>query len=233
MNSLAHEIVAWPRLARWRAVVGAALILLALTATEPATLSGQSAARVWVISPAESRLTVNVLPAGVLSSALHTHHFRPADWSGEVSWDPDRPDLVRVDARIAADSLRDHQPELSDKDIAKVEGQVRGPDILDTAKFPRIVFEGRQLEAPRLPSGGNGEFRATLVGTLTLHGKSRPLAFPIQGRASHDKLEADATVSFRQSDFGIKPYKTALGAIAVRDEVTVEILLVALPHKPE
>ena len=86
---------------------------------------------------------------------LHTHFFQPENWSGEIAWDPNHPDSVRVEVRIAADSLRDHQPKLSARDIAKVE----------------------------------------------------------------------------QSDFGIKPYATALGTIAVRDEITIEIALVAVPRR--
>lgn len=180
---------------------------------------------------AQSRLTVKVLPAGLLASTLHTHLFEPETWSGEIAWDPSRPERVRVAVRIAADSLRDHQPKLSGKDAARVEGQVRGAEILDAARFPEILFEAARLEAAELPSGAAGEFRGRLAGTLTLHGQSRPLQMPIQGRVTGDRLEANTAVSLKQSDFGIKPYATALGTIAVRDEITIEIALVALPRR--
>jgi len=193
-------------------------------------LLGQSTPTDWTVDAAQSRLTVNVLPAGLLASTLHTHHFQPEDWSGEIAWDPDHPDGVRIAIGVAAASLRDHQGNLSPRDIAKVEGQTRGAEILDSARFPRILFEAGQLEAAQLPSGA-GEFRGTLAGTLTLHGQSRPLKFPVRGRLAARRLEAEATVTFKQSDFGIKPYSTALGTIAVRDEVTIEIALVAVPRK--
>ncbi len=54
------------------------------------------------------------------------------------------------------------------------------------------------------------------------------LQFPVRGRVAGKRLEASATVAFKQSDFGIKPYSTAIGTVAVRDEVTVEIAIVAL-----
>jgi polyisoprenoid-binding protein YceI len=193
-------------------------------------LPGQSAPSGWSIDTARSRLAVKVLPAGLLASALHAHFFQPEDWSGEIAWDPNHPGSVRVEVRIASDSLRDHQPKLSAKDIAKVERQVRGTDILDSARFPGILFEARQLEAAQLPSGATGDFRGTLAGTLTLHGQSRPVQFPIRGRVAAERLEADASVTFRQSDFGIKPYSSALGTIAVRDEVTIEMAVVAVPR---
>jgi len=203
------------------------ILALAFAAGAAGGLLGQETPTGWRIVPAESRLTVNILPAGLLSSALHAHHFQPADWSGEIAWDPGRPGIVQVAVRIAADSLRDHQPELSAKDVAKVERQVRGPEVLDAGRFPKILFEAGRLERAQIPSGGEGEFRATLVGTLTLHGKSSPIEFPIHGRVAAARLEASGTATFRQSDFGIKPYKAALGTIAVKDEVTVDISLVA------
>lgn len=193
-------------------------------------LLGQSTPADWTVDAAQSRLTVNVLPAGLFASTLHTHHFQPEDWSGEIAWDPNHPDGVRVAVGVAAASLRDHQAKLSARDIARVEGQTRGAEILDSARFPRILFEAGQLEAAQLPSGA-GEFRGTLAGTLMLHGQSRPLKFPVRGRVAAQRLEADATVTFKQSDFGIRPYSTALGTIAVRDEVTIEIALVAVPRK--
>lgn len=208
---------------------GAAILLLALSEEPAGLLFGQNPPTAWRVDPAQSRLVVNALPGGLLSSALHAHHFEPEEWSGEVAWDPDHPGSVGVEVRVATDSLRDHQPKLSAKDIAKVEGQVRGPEILDAARYPSIVFRAAEFRAAQLPSGGSGEVRGTLVGTLTLHGNSRPLQLPIQGRVASDRLEAAATATFKQSDFGIKPYKTALGTISVKDEITVEVSLVAVP----
>lgn len=194
-------------------------------------LPAQSAPAEWNVDVAQSRLTVKVPPAGLLASTLHTHLLEPEKWSGEIAWDPSHPERVRVAVRIAADSLQDHQPRLSGKDIARVEGQVRGAEILDAARFPEILFEAARLEAAELPSGAAGEFRGKLAGNLTLHGQSRPLQIPIQGRVTADRLEANAAVTLKQSDFGIKPYATALGTIAVRDEIMIEIALVALPRR--
>lgn len=212
-------------------ISGAGLSLLALLLALAAwDLAAQNAPAGWTVDAAQSRLTVKVLPAGLLASTLHTHFFQPEKWSGEIAWDPNQPGAFAVRVRIAADSLRDHQPKLSARDIAKVERQVREGEILDAARFQEIRFEAGQLEAAQLPSGGSGEFRGRIAGTLTLHGQSRPLQLPFQGRVAGERLEASAAVTFKQSDFGIKPYSTALGTIAVRDEITIEIALVAVPR---
>ncbi|HEY6221946.1 MAG TPA: YceI family protein [Candidatus Eisenbacteria bacterium] len=206
----------------------AALLVVALSGVSVRSVPAQSANREWTIDPAASRLTVHVLPAGLLSSALHDHRFQPETWSGEIRGAPGHPENVSVEVRIAADSLRDHQEKLSASDVAKVEGQTRSPRILDAAKFPSIHFEGRELSAATVSD--SGEVRGTLTGDLTLHGRTRPVQFPVQGRIASDRMEATATVKLKQSDFGIKPYSTALGSIAVRDEVTIEISLLALPR---
>ena len=215
--------------------VRAAILVIAIAALSaaPRPIVAEVPPSEWTVMAADSRVTVTVLPAGVLSGALHTHFFQPTQWSGRIAWKDGDPGNVRVEVRFAASSLKDHQEKLSAKDIAKVEDQTRSPRILDVAKYPEVVFEGRQLEEARLPEGGSGEFSATLAGTLTLHGVSRPLKFPIRGRVSESRLEATGKATFKQSEFGIKPYSTALGSIAVKDEVSVEIELVAVPAKRE
>src|SRR5262249_6056501 len=136
---------------------------------------------------------------------------------------------LKLEARFSADSLRDAQSKLSPRDVAKVEGQTRGPEVLDAKQFPKIVFKAESAEVAQ-PPGTDGSFRGTLVGTLTLHGQTRPLRLEVTGRIAGDRLEASGTAAFKQSDFGIKPYRAALGSIAVRDEVAVEIAIIASPR---
>ena len=198
-------------------------------ASSLAFLSGSAAAKDWVLDTAHSRVVVHVLPAGLLSAALHEHHFQPESWSAEIAWDPESPSVLRLEASFAADSLRDRQSKLSDRDIAKVEGQARGPEVLDAKKYPKIVFRAESAEVSK-PPGPDGSFQGTLAGSLTLHGQTRPLRMDVKGRIAEGRLEASAAGSFKQSDFGMKPYRTALGTIAVRDDVNVEIAIVASPR---
>ena len=211
------------------AVAARAGFTLLLTIPPALALPGQAPPREWTIDTAQSQLVIHVQPGGLLSPTLHPHHFQPEKWSGEIAWDPLRAKSVKVTVRVAADSLRDHQEKLSAKDTAKVEAQTRGPAILDAAQYPEIVFEGHELEIAKTPSGGKGEFRGTLTGTLTLHGRTMPVGLAIQGLVSADRFQAGAAASFKQSDFGIKPYSTALGTISVKDEITLEISIVAVP----
>jgi len=206
-----------------RAGVLAAFLLAALV------LPGAAPGKDWALDASKSRVIVHVLPSGLLSAALHEHHFQPEAWSADIAWDPSNPAALRLEARFAADSLRDPESKLSARDVAKVEGQARGPEVLDAKQFPKIVFKAETAEVSQ-PPGADGAFRGTLTGSLTLHGQTRPLRLEVTGRIAADRLEASATATFKQSDFGMKPYRTALGTIAVRDEVTVEIAIVAAPR---
>lgn len=55
-------------------------------------------------------------------------------------------------------------------------------------------------------------------GELTLHGETHPLRAYVD---DHGHGALSATVPVRQSAWGIRPYRAALGALRVRDEVEV------------
>jgi polyisoprenoid-binding protein YceI len=210
-------------------IAAAPLLILTTIAASPPRAASEPSPREWTIDTSQSKLTIHVEPGGILSPTLHPHHFQPDEWSGEITWDPKNPRTAKVEVRVSAGSLHDKQEKLKPKDIAKVEAQAKGPAILDVAQYPTVTFEAHELDVSKAPVNGKGEFRGTLNGTLTLHGKSGPVGMAIQGLAAPERFEAGASANFKQSDFGIKPYKTALGTISVKDEVNVEISIVALP----
>jgi hypothetical protein len=93
-------------------------------------------------------------------------------------------------------------------------GQIEGnlhKDVLASASFPEARFVSTAVTAS---SDGY-----TVRGSLSLHGHTVELTVPV--RRSGDRLLA--TVPLRQTAFGIKPYSAALGALKVRDEVTVTL----------
>lgn len=89
-------------------------------------------------------------------------------------------------------------------------------DVLDSARFPQARFASTAVT-----QSADGFI---VRGTLTLHGRTAELTAPV--RRIGDRYLA--TVTLRPSQFGIKPYSAALGALRVRDEVLVT-LSVPLP----
>lgn len=215
-----------------RHVFGKLLVVSAATTAALAMpLHGvDAAARTWQVDTSRSHVTVHVSRAGLLSAALHDHYFVAERWNGSVTFDPQSPERVAGQLTFAADSLRDHQRELSPNDVRTVETQTRSATILDAARFPEIRFVAQRItgvDPSTATAGASGSLRGTVVGTLTLHGQTRNIQAPVQVEWSTGEIRARGQVAFRQSDYGIRPFSRALGSIAVLDVVHVDFDLQA------
>jgi polyisoprenoid-binding protein YceI len=96
----------------------------------------------------------------------------------------------------------------------QIEGHLHD-DVLASARYPEARFVSTET--------GPGADSFTVRGTLTLHGQSRPIVAAVQRQG--DRYVA--TVDLRPSEFGIKPYSAALGALKVKDEVKVVVTVPA------
>jgi len=109
----------------------------------------------------------------------------------------------------------------------QVTSNMLGAYVLDASHFPIATF----VITSALPVRGdqpNGAQRYQLQGQFTLHGVTRPL------RIVADALKESGAVRLRggfvllQTDYGIKPFSKALGAVGVTDRLKIygEILIV-------
>ena len=82
---------------------------------------------------------------------------------------------------------------------------VKGPQLLDAAKFPRIVFRSKKIQM-------TGAKSFEIEGTLDLHGVPRPLTLAgtynggyagIPGMDPHARIGFSAHGAFKRSDFGM------------------------------
>ncbi len=197
-------------------------------------VGASSAARAearYTIDPARSRISVHVRRAGALSSFLHDHDFLATRFGGDLALDENDPSRVSLRVTVAADSLREAPGSaLSADDVRTVEEQVRGPRILDAARFPRIDFLATRFEPAERVAVGGGALQGDLVGTLTLHGVTRVVRVPVAATVTPAGVRARGGFDLRQSDFAIKPYKKAWGSIAIHDTVHVELAVQAVPR---
>ncbi|MBI3185205.1 MAG: YceI family protein [Myxococcales bacterium] len=192
-----------------------------------ALASGKSAAESWSLDRNRSELAVNVFRAGALSPLLHDHHFVAERWSMELQLDPRRPSEASVQVTVDASSLVDHQPKLSEENRAEVRDQVRSPLVLDADRHPSIRFTSERVTVRARDEAGRPT-AAEVRGTLELHGRARPLTVPLRLAWTERSLRAEGNLRFLQSDFGIRPFRRALGSIAVKDEVEVELKATAV-----
>jgi polyisoprenoid-binding protein YceI len=105
---------------------------------------------------------------------------------------------------------RDAPKALSKNDHAQIEKIIQR-EVLHTKKHGEIRFRSKSV---RETDGG-----LVVEGDLTLHGTTRPLRCEVR-----DEGETWRTaVTLHQPDFGIKPYRAALGGLRIKPDVRVEL----------
>jgi polyisoprenoid-binding protein YceI len=153
---------------------------------------------------------------GLLSAIAHDLEIRVTRFDVDVGADP-----LTVEATFDASSLRvvgavrdgAVQPgTLGESDKQKIEHNILA-DVLHPSEHPGIRFTSTAIT----PEGDG--YR--VEGTLTLHGRARPISFT--ARPEGDRLVAE--VRLHQPDFGIKPYSAMLGALKIKSDVTVRCAL--------
>lgn len=210
------------------------LLFAATAATLLLANAVEAAPRTYDVDTEQSQLFVRVFRSGLLSGLGHDHLFMPQRWSGTIRFDPEAPPTAQARLRVAADSLQDHEPGLSDSDRAKVNAQVRD-QVLEARRFPSIdiVADRLETEVPQgsvSDSGAQGQpMHGQLVGIITLHGVTRPIRIPFQATVAPIGIAGSGSVRLNVKEFGIEPGSAALGTVSVKDEVLISFELNARP----
>jgi len=131
--------------------------------------------------------------------------------TADLDFHPDDPARSAVTAHIAAASI--------DTNLADLDELVKGPELLESERYPEITFVSRDLH----PTGKNtGE----MTGDLTIHGTTQPVTLEVtfNGGApnpltGHHTLGFSATGHFSRSAFRLSHWYPAVGReIRVRIE---------------
>jgi polyisoprenoid-binding protein YceI len=217
---------ATPRPRRAAAAWAAGTVVLVVLAASAAS------SETFRVDPRRSHLAVRTHRDGIGSGLAHDHVVEATDVTGQVEYDPGRPEAssITVEARSASLSVDDPaarrrlgvEGDLSESQRADVAKAMRGPDQLDVARHPTIRFT-----STRAVPEGDGRLRVT--GALTLRGVTREVNFPATVAVEGGALRGRATLTFLQSSFGYRPYSALLGAIRNKDEVSLHVDLVATP----
>lgn len=186
----------------------------------------------YVVDQARSELVVRLSKAGMAAAIAHNHVIRASEFSGEAVFDPE--DLARASLHVEAQagSLVADEPEvrrkyglskgLSERDRRKIQKTMLSASQMDVAEHPMLEFCSTSVE-----EGAEGQYLVT--GNLTIHGVERAIAFPVMLKEEGGALRGRATIEFKQSDFGIKPFSAMLGALRNRDEAVLHVEIFAVP----
>lgn len=157
------------------------------------------------IDTQKSTLTIYVGKTGAFSGLGHEHEVRAPIQGGTADTGSHPAVEIHVDAR----ALRVIDKDDSEKNRAEVQQTMLGPEVLDSERYPEIVFKSTSAEA-------SGAGRWTLHGNLTLRGQTRPVT--VQVTLKDGRYTGETIV--KQTDFGIKP-PGKLG-VRAKDEVKIE-----------
>lgn len=206
---------------------------LALFGATAAAAQAPADSTVYRLDPA-SVLEVHAGKSGLLAGFGHEHRVRAHAFSGTVVYFPAEPARSRVTITVLTDSLL-VVPEADSADIPKITRAMR-TETLRVDSFPEMSFISTSivpLPAPPPPrTPGSGERGAVpsgvrVTGELTMVGRTRTVSIDLTLEVAADTLRAEGAFVVRQTDFGIKPYSKALGMVKVKNDVRIELRVVA------
>jgi len=129
-----------------------------------------------------------------------------------------------VKGDVVVDMMSLVNDDLTDKEQnAKLVGHLKSPDFFDVAKFPeaKLTIDGIESQA-------GGAYK--LKGTLTIKGKSLPVAFTAQETPSKDGKVVKADLTFDRAKYDVRygsdKFFDNLGDKIIKDDVQLSVIIV-------
>lgn len=196
----------------------------------PAPGSDVRGATVYQVSPQESDVQIFVYRGGPLSRLGHNHVVTSKALSGHAWIHPTFAksgfelslpvaELIVDDPEVRRTGGADFTSELSPSDREGTRRNMLRPEVLDAEHYPKIMLRaasvGGSLASPRVTA------------RITIRNATRDVEVPTKISLQDDRLSASGEFDIQQTDFGIKPFSAALGALQVQDRLHIRFNVVA------
>jgi polyisoprenoid-binding protein YceI len=185
---------------------------------------------IYEVNPQASVVHILVYRGGTLARLGHNHVMTAQDLSGRVWVNPTLAKsgfrfsfpvasmiVDEPDARRAAGG--DFPPEIPQADRDGTRKNMLRAEVLDAEHYPNITLESVRvagsLQAPELTA------------RITIKDASRDVPVNATLKIEGSALTATGEFDIQQTDFGIKPFSAALGALEVQDRLKVKFSVVA------
>lgn len=187
--------------------LAASLALFSVPGLAPAASANFAAVKAgdYAIEPVHTRILFSLSHLG-----FSTWYGDFTHASGAAKIDPAHPAASSVEVSVPMASISTTN--------ATLDGELKGADWFDAAKFPTMTFKSRQITV-------TGPDAGQMVGDLTLHGVTRPVTLQVKfnGAGVNPLSHAytvgfDATGVIKRGDFGVTKYLPMVG-----DDVTLMI----------
>jgi polyisoprenoid-binding protein YceI len=191
------------------AVLAASTVMLtaacALAYNAPSTSLQGVESGTYVID--DSHTSVNF---GISHMGFSNYQGRFDKVSGSLSFDAKEPEKSGLTVTVLADSI--------DTNNAKLEGELKGAQWFDSAKYPTLTFVSTGIQKLSETTG-------KVTGNLTMHGVTKPVTLDVTFNggganplANVAELGFSAKGSIKRSEFGISQYIPMVG-----DDVAISI----------
>jgi len=180
----------------------------------------------YLIDATGSRFTVQAFATGLLSTFGHNPRISIRDFNGEIECVPGTYEKAFVRA-VVRTSAMEVQDEMKGDDRRKLE-KTMYEEVLEIARFPEAVYESKQIAVEKLSSG---LLLARVQGELAFHGVTQSQSVEARVTDLGTMLRISGEFSLRQSDYAIKPFSFAGGALRLKDELKFSFELVARPKE--
>jgi polyisoprenoid-binding protein YceI len=188
--------------------------LLTATALTLMVATPAVASDVYMLDPAHTAVTWHINHFGFSNPSGKFMHV-----DGKLVLDQQHPETSSINVTIPIADL--------DTGVAKLDEHLKSKDFFEAAAYPTATFTSDKVEV-------TGKDTATVHGTLTLHGVSKPEVLTVKlnkiGENMFKKQTAGftATATIKRSDFGMTTYLPALGD-DVQLDIESEANIAALP----
>lgn len=176
----------------------------------------------YAVDTRASQFTVQAFASGLIAAVAHSPKIAIRDWTGDIRMASSALANVSLGVRVKAASL-EVLDELRDADRRELH-RVMHQEVLETSRFPEIVYESSEVQAERLK---DDLYRVHVDGKLTLHGVSNSHDFLSQVAFGVDSARAYGEFTLRQSDYDVRIASIAGGTLKLQDELKFTFYIVA------
>lgn len=191
-------------------------------------------ANVYVIDAEASELHILVYRGGTLARLGHNHVVSSKSLGGEAWLHSDFQrsgfqiilpveSLIIDDAQARAVHGQQFAAAVPQKDIEGTRRNLMKPEVLDGERFPEVRLTSSVIAGTMQ--------NPSVKAHVTIKDVTRELAIPMSLNVVGAQLEAQGEFDLLQTDFGMKPFSVALGALEVQDRLRVKYKVVARTKK--
>lgn len=199
--------------------------------TQPAPPPAESGATFYQVDPRASVLNIHVYRGGTFARLGHNHVMTSQSLTGQVWVRPEFSasgfelsfpvaDLIVDDPEARRAAGDEFLPEIPAPDKEGTRKNMLRKEVLDGETYPNVTVKSASvagsLQAPQITA------------RVTIRDASRDVVIPASIVMNGERLTASGEFEILQTDFGMKPFSVALGALEVKDRLLVRFNIVAV-----